>query len=104
DFLFSSTENFNNMVKWKKVWRRLQMNLDNFEEMIDPVILQRGIDYYLEGRVSKILAISENYYHLTIEGTLSYNVTVKLSTNGRIASSNCTCPYEGGPICKHQVA
>src|SRR5699024_7305605 len=35
---------------------------------------------------------------------LSYNVTVKLSTNGRIASSNCTCPYEGGPICKHQVA
>ncbi|GAA0354203.1 hypothetical protein GCM10008932_04040 [Alkalibacterium iburiense] len=80
------------------------MNINNFEEKIDPVILQRGIDYYLTGHVDKIVAISENTYTLTILGTSTYKVTVELSSSGSIKASDCTCPYTGGPICKHQVA
>lgn len=80
------------------------MNINNFEEKIDSVILQRGIHYYLTGHVDKIVAISENTYTLTILGTSTYKVTVELSSSGSIKASDCTCPYTGGPICKHQVA
>lgn len=80
------------------------MDLNNFEEIIDPVILQRGIDYYLEGRVRKTQKLSERNYSITIDGTNIYNVEVELGKNNKILQSNCNCPYEGGPVCKHQVA
>ena len=80
------------------------MNLNNFEEQVDPTILQRGIDYYLEGLVEHKEELSENNYRLTVVGSQTYTVHVTLSQNKSILESHCNCPYDGGPICKHQVA
>lgn len=85
-------------------WRRLQMNINQFEESIDPKILQRGKQYFLENRVRTTHILSENTYRLTVSGTISYKVTVESNNDGQILRLDCTCPYDRGPVCKHQVA
>ncbi|RMD68904.1 MAG: hypothetical protein D6819_08245, partial [Gammaproteobacteria bacterium] len=36
--------------------------------------------------------------------TRSYQVDIQLFKNGVIKEMSCTCPYEWGPVCKHEVA
>lgn len=80
------------------------MNIRNFENSIEDIILQRGRAYYLEGAVSDIDEYDDGEYVLYIDGRSEYEVSVEINESGDIYSSECDCPYEFGPVCKHEVA
>lgn len=60
------------------------MNLNNFEQHIDPVILERGIDYYKSGAVLEVEEVSKGVWQAEVEGTEVYNVEVGLSGKNKI--------------------
>jgi len=80
------------------------MNVNNFENHINGTILDRGYDYYTDGNVIEIYNQGDNRYILKVRGSEVYEVIVKMDDQGEIFDSDCDCPYDFGPICKHQVA
>ncbi len=80
------------------------MNLKNFENHISPIIMQRGYDYYLEGHILKMSKHRDLNYEVLVEGSDIYNVKIVLDENLNILYSYCDCPYDMGPVCKHEVA
>ncbi|MBS4200542.1 hypothetical protein KHA93_12965 [Bacillus sp. FJAT-49732] len=80
------------------------MNLNNFTAQINKTILDRGYDYYLEGNIIETYTHGNDEYVFIVEGSDDYEVVIKLEEDGEIIYSNCDCPFDFGPICKHQVA
>lgn len=80
------------------------MNLQNFQQLIDEKILERGRDYHLNGRVIELHRSADGEYIFQALGSEDYNVVVKIDEDGTILYSRCDCPYDYGPICKHEVA
>ena len=80
------------------------MDLNKLQESIDPKIWKRGYDYYLEENVRECFKEDNQTYHFIVEGTDDYEVTVTLGDDGEVIDSACDCPYEMGPVCKHEVA
>jgi hypothetical protein len=79
------------------------LSLSDFEEYIDNVILKRGYDYFVDGRVSWLEA-TEHGIEAGVEGREDYTVSLTLDPGGHITYTYCSCPYDGGPFCKHKVA
>ena len=80
------------------------MNLSNFEEYINQVIVERGYDYYLDDNVLEITEEDTNKYCIIVGGSNDYEVEIILDNKNNIIHSECDCPYDFGPICKHEVA
>lgn len=80
------------------------MNISNFENHIDKKILDRGYGYYCEGNIIDVYKEGDNEYIFQVQGSEDYEVVVKINNDGEILYSDCDCPYDFGPICKHQVA
>lgn len=80
------------------------MNIHHFENYINKTIVDRGYNYYIEGNVVEAYEQGENEYIFQIEGSDDYEVVVKMGDNGDILYSECDCPYDFGPVCKHEVA
>ncbi|WP_053362329.1 hypothetical protein [Bacillus sp. FJAT-27251] len=80
------------------------MNIFDFKSHIDKVILERGYDYYLDGRVTEAFELRKNEYVFHIEGSEDYQVEIEVKDNGDIIYSVCDCPYDFGPVCKHEAA
>lgn len=80
------------------------MNLSDVETVTDPVILDRGREYLLSGCVRSLEKVDEQVYRAQVQGSELYEVVVDLDQSGAILSLECECPYDFGPICKHQVA
>ncbi|GAA4059005.1 SWIM zinc finger family protein [Amphibacillus indicireducens] len=80
------------------------MNLNNFEEYIGDLIVYRGEHYYLNKYVKQINQTKNGDYKATVSGSKKYTVKVKLDQANNIIASACTCPYDFGDICKHEVA
>lgn len=80
------------------------MNINNFESFIDKVILDRGYNYYIEGNVVEAFEQGEKEFVFHIEGSDVYEVVVDIGDSGDILYSECDCPYDFGPVCKHEVA
>lgn len=80
------------------------MNINNFERYIDKIILDRGYSYYIEGNVIEAYEQGKNEYIFQIEGSDDYEVLVEIGDNRDILYSECDCPYDFGPVCKHEVA
>ena len=80
------------------------MNIKNFEEYIDTTIQKRGYKYYTDENIYDEYEQNDDEYKFEVYGTQDYTVTVKLNRNGDIVYSNCDCPYDYGPTCKHEVA
>ncbi len=80
------------------------INLQNFEGYIDPIIYLRGLDYFRQGKVKYVQENDEQMYSARVEGTKTYDVEVELDDDMNILDSDCTCPYDYGEFCKHQVA
>lgn len=80
------------------------MNISDFEEYIEDVIVGRGIGCFHSGRVEELE--SEDGLHFTayVDGSELYKVEVLIDGQGRIITSNCDCPYDMGEHCKHEVA
>lgn len=77
------------------------MNLYDFVDHIPNRILDRGYEYWLDGRVV-VESERESTYHLTAEGSETYELLITLSGID-IVDSSCDCPYTKGH-CKHEVA
>ncbi|HAG08366.1 MAG TPA: hypothetical protein DCK87_02185, partial [Desulfotomaculum sp.] len=80
------------------------MNLFDFEEHIANKILDRGWDYFQNDNISSLVKEDENSYIAIVEGTDDYTVEVEIDGDNNIAYSSCNCPYDMGPLCKHEVA
>lgn len=80
------------------------MNLNNFEKYIGDLIVYRGEHYYVNKYVKKINQTKDGDYKATVSGSKKYTVKVKLDQANNIIASGCTCPYDFGDICKHEVA
>lgn len=81
----------------------MQLTLVNFENLIEPKIVERGYDYYKRGRVQKIEKVGENEFTAIAFGSDDYEIYVKIDGE-RIVESECDCPYDWGSVCKHEVA
>ena len=53
------------------------MNLNNFEDHIDSIILARGFDCYTAGHVISLVETGEQAYRAKVEGTELYTVVVE---------------------------
>ncbi|MGG3625272.1 SWIM zinc finger family protein [Bacillus gobiensis] len=80
------------------------MNLFDFENHFDKVILERGFDYFDHGHIETIDEIKQNQYLVQVVGTSNYNVEVSIDGDNEIVGSFCDCPYDWGDYCKHQAA
>jgi hypothetical protein len=80
------------------------MNIHDFKRHIDKTILDRGYGYYIDGSVTKASKQSENTFLFHVVGSVDYEVLVEMAVNGQILYSECDCPYDFGPVCKHEVA
>lgn len=82
----------------------LKVNLTHFENRISEVILKRAHRYFLEGRVTDVREITGGEFEVVVEGTTDYEVSLVVEANGDILYSECSCPYDMGPVCKHEAA
>mgnify|MGYP001017603877 CR=1 FL=1 len=80
------------------------MNINNFKNYINKTVLDRGYDYYIDGNIIETNDQGDNEYIFQVQGSENYEVVVKLDDMGEILYSECDCPYDFGPICKHEVA
>ncbi|MGH7456981.1 MAG: SWIM zinc finger family protein, partial [bacterium] len=62
-------------------------------------IYQRGLEYYLHGRV-RLIETDGDTITARVRGKQEYNVSVHRNGNGFLTT--CTCPY--GFTCKHVIA
>ncbi len=82
------------------------MNLDDFEEQIEPVIVERGYEYFLDDLVDGPELINEGEWLARVYGSETYGVEIRTDPKDSrsIREWRCDCPYEYGPVCKHVVA
>jgi len=79
------------------------MNLNNFENHVEPVIVSRGRSYYHDHAVLDLEELQTGEWIAEVDGTAVYQVAISL--NGKnIRDWECDCPFDMGPICKHVVA
>lgn len=81
----------------------MQIPLDQFEQVIDEKILQRGLAYFKKGLVHEFEEVSPNTYEAIVEGTEDYTVRLTVENNV-VTEYSCDCPYDLGPVCKHVAA
>ena len=79
------------------------MRLDDLDEIVDPLVLLRGQDYYRDGRVVALELAGERAFRAEVEGTDRYDIHVEWDSEGEFSCA-CTCPYDWGPVCKHVIA
>lgn len=84
--------------------RIAHMNLINFDDHLDNKIVDRGRGYFLNRNVTCLDEEAENIFIAVVSGTDDYSVSVQLDESNNILISECDCPYDIGPYCKHEVA
>lgn len=80
------------------------MNIHDFEYYINQTILDRGFNYYIDGNIVDSYKRGDREYIFHVEGSDDYEVLVEIGDNGDILISYCDCPYNFGPVCKHEAA
>lgn len=80
------------------------MNINNFETTIKPDMANKGFLYFENNAIAEVEQVEKGEFCATISGTDDYAVFVKLGKDLTIESHSCDCPYDWGPICKHEVA
>ncbi|MGP4080012.1 SWIM zinc finger family protein [Pseudalkalibacillus sp. R45] len=80
------------------------MKLSNFEDYIDEIILERGLKYFEGDHIERIQEIDDNRYVIEIVGTDFYKVGISLNEEEEVISTFCSCPFDFGPVCKHEAA
>jgi uncharacterized Zn finger protein len=79
------------------------MTIDNFEDHIEPKILDRGFDYYEQDYVRQVKQIATGEFTAKVMGSYPYNVYLRFDDK-TVEMHTCSCPYEYGDVCKHIVA
>ena len=81
----------------------MDIPLDQFEQIIDEIILKRGYDYFRRGLVEATVKLSPGHYTAIIQESEPYEAEVFIQDE-IVTNYSCTCPYDMGPVCKHVVA
>ena len=82
----------------------MNIDLSNFETIIEEQTIERGLAYYQHEAVQEIEQVAKNEFSAIVEGSEDYNVYIQLDENLHITTHSCDCPYEWGDYCKHKVA
>ncbi|WP_158606798.1 SWIM zinc finger family protein [Paenibacillus ginsengarvi] len=80
------------------------MNIHHLRRFVNPVILERGREYAENGCVHEIEEVEPGVFQAQVSGSENYEVEIELGDDGEVLSSDCDCPYDAGPVCKHRVA
>ena len=78
--------------------------LPDLEKLVSRDMLNRGADLLERGSIISLDLSSQNAYQSKVKGTEEYTVDIVLDDNFRLFTHLCSCPYKGGPICKHKIA
>ncbi len=81
----------------------MNISLSNLESVIDHAVVKRGRQYWQRGLVQDLEEIEDGKWTAQVEGTQVYEVRISISDD-TVTDYNCTCPYDLGPVCKHEVA
>ncbi len=81
----------------------MKITLSNFESVIDYAVLNRGKQYWRQGLVQDLEEIEDGNWTALVEGTEVYEIRISISAD-TVTDYGCTCPYDLGPLCKHEVA
>lgn len=83
----------------------MKITIDNFEQHIPSIIVNRGKRYFLNEQVISAKFKEEtNTLYSIVQGSFDYFVEVSFD-KGAIVDFSCTCPYANTTqICKHIVA
>jgi SNF2 family DNA or RNA helicase len=82
----------------------------NLKDKVRTKIYNRGKRYYKQQRIRdydySLVTAEEFKLEAQVMGTKKYEVDIKVMISSRDLSfrGECSCPYDWGPICKHQVA
>jgi uncharacterized Zn finger protein len=82
------------------------MNLYNFDQQVDPAIINRGHNYFLNDFADKPQQVKQGVWKAKVYGTHMYHVeiTADPENHEEIETWSCNCPYDYGPVCKHVAA
>lgn len=80
------------------------LTIKNFRKRINPVIMERGEDYFNRRKVCEVNSTKPGLYSAKVKGRKIYEVLVEIDSEGNIKNTACTCPYMYGVICKHIAA
>lgn len=80
------------------------MNINDFENLIDPKILDRGFDYYEYDQVMEVDVVGIGEYSAKVRGSITYSIFIGLNGQFDVIEHICSCPFDWGPYCKHKVA
>lgn len=75
----------------------------NISDYFEPIILDRGSEYYKEERVNKV-ELSENFVSAKIKGDENYHVWISFDKELTPLKMSCTCSYFKKNYCKHLAA
>ncbi|MGM0437974.1 MAG: SNF2-related protein [Bacillota bacterium] len=84
--------------------------LDQLEKNVPKRIFQRGKNYYKQGKIKDyhINYTEDNRYEIRarVRGSYNYqiNIDLKIIEDDLYFNNSCTCPYDWGDVCKHEVA
>jgi len=79
----------------------MKLTCQNWRDQIDPAILERGYDYWSKGKIFE-LSETDGGHKAIVAGTDNYEIEVIKKDDELLTI--CDCPYDLGPICKHEVA
>ena len=79
--------------------------IEEFLSAVDIRIYERGVGYYENGMVERLVR-DGCHYSAKVHGSdwEPYDVDIQLSEEQEVKDWYCTCPYDGGDVCKHVVA
>ncbi|WP_020619546.1 SWIM zinc finger family protein [Paenibacillus daejeonensis] len=80
------------------------MSIRTYLDNVYGKIYARGEDIWHSDQVLSCQLIEPGFYAAEVEGTDLYGVTIELSPDQHVLLTDCTCPYDMGPECKHIVA
>lgn len=79
------------------------ITLASFDKELNETILKRGFEYYRKGRVKDLEQVFDGIWKALVEGSDVYDVKI-IIVNDEINKHLCSCPYDLGEFCKHEIA
>jgi hypothetical protein len=97
--LLMDSEDRQSMLKLKIATNRMNYLIEAAQDYMEPVILERGWEYYHKGYVLSMDLTDSTHLQALVYGTRKYKVVLNLEN---FAKSECNCPFDGW--CKHMAA
>jgi len=82
----------------------MKVKLPRFNKNTRELVLFRGMRYFEEQRMKKVSELDHTFVY-EVQGEVNqYEVVINVAQDDTIVFSSCTCPYNEGGYCKHQVS